>query len=379
MRINRYTTRTSVAILWLLIFAAQPPTRAAERPRGFFGRINNYFKRSNQDKTEEKKFDFSMIGGPHYSNDVKLGLGIVAAGLYRLDRSDLSIPPSNVSLYGDITTSGYYLMGLRGNTLLSGARYRIDYNNFFYSFPGYFWGIGYDNATYAPRSTYKRLQFDSKIDFMFRVAGNLYTGVSGSFSFVSGQDFTDISYLQGQNTFYRNAGAGIFLCYDSRDFIPNPWKGVYFVIEQRVFPNEGGRTFTRTEFVGSTYLMLWTGGVLAYELHGVFNSRKTPWTNLAMMGGSYRMRGYYEGRYRDRNLVETQLELRQRIYRRSGIAVWVGAGNIFSDFTRFNPVHTLPNYGIGYRWEFKKRVNVRFDYGIGKNESGFIFNINEAF
>ena len=36
--------------------------------------------------------------------------------------------------------------------------------------------------------------------------------------------------------------------------------------------------------------------------------------------------------------------------------------------------------GIGYRWEFKKNVNVRLDYGFGKNgQSGFIFNINEAF
>ena len=41
---------------------------------------------------------------------------------------------------------------------------------------------------------------------------------------------------------------------------------------------------------------------------------------------------------------------------------------------------TLPNYGIGYRWEFKNRVNVRLDYGFGKKgQSGFLFNINEAF
>ena len=30
--------------------------------------------------------------------------------------------------------------------------------------------------------------------------------------------------------------------------------------------------------------------------------------------------------------------------------------------------------------EFKKNVNVRLDYGFGKNgQSGFLFNINEAF
>ena len=29
--------------------------------------------------------------------------------------------------------------------------------------------------------------------------------------------------------------------------------------------------------------------------------------------------------------------------------------------------------------EFKKRVNVRLDLGFGKHQTGFIFNINEAF
>lgn len=51
--------------------------------------------------------------------------------------------------------------------------------------------------------------------------------------------------------------------------------------------------------------------------------------------------------------------------------------------TRFGAIRmsrVLPNFGVGYRWEFKKDVNVRLDYGFGKSgQSGFIFNINEAF
>jgi len=40
----------------------------------------------------------------------------------------------------------------------------------------------------------------------------------------------------------------------------------------------------------------------------------------------------------------------------------------------------LPSFGIGYRWEFKKNINIRLDYGRGRfNESNFIFAINEAF
>ena len=91
------------------------------------------------------------------------------------------------------------------------------------------------------------------------------------------------------------------------------------------------------------------------------------------------MRGYYDGQYRDRNLTEIQIELRQHIYNRHGVAVWVGAGNVYKNFKTFRWSHTLPNYGIGYRWEFKNRVNVRLDYGFGKGQSGFLFQINEAF
>ena len=90
------------------------------------------------------------------------------------------------------------------------------------------------------------------------------------------------------------------------------------------------------------------------------------------------MRGYYEGRYRDKHCLAAQVELRQHVWRRNGIVVWIGAGNVFHNSSTFN--HILPNYGIGYRWEFKKRVNVRLDFGMGKSgQSGFTFNINEAF
>ena len=80
-------------------------------------------------------------------------------------------------------------------------------------------------------------------------------------------------------------------------------------------------TFSRTELQVDAYHQVWKGGVMAYDLYGVFNYGNTPWTMLALMGGSTRMRGYYEGRYRDKQMIEIQAELRQKIYGRSGIAV----------------------------------------------------------
>lgn len=106
-----------------------------------FKKFLNYFNDANKEK-KNKKFDFSIIGGPHYSSDTKLGLGLVAAGLYRSDRNDTILPPSNVSLYGDISTVGFYLLGIRGTHLFPHDRYRLNYNLYFYSFPSLYWGTG---------------------------------------------------------------------------------------------------------------------------------------------------------------------------------------------------------------------------------------------
>ena len=351
------------------------------KKNGFFRRIYRYFEGANEDKTLTKKIDFSVIGGPHYSSDSKLGLGLVAAGLYRIDRNDLSIPPSNVSLFGDITTTGFYLLGVRGNNLFQGAKYRIDYTAYFFSFPGAFWGIGYENGAHAESASYKRLQNQVKADFLYRVGANMYLGGGASFNFIWGKDLSKPEYLNGQASKYINTGLGISFIYDSRDVITNAHRGAYAKIEQRFFPGFLGNkgAFYKTELFGDIYHEVWKGGVLAYDLHMEFNAGKVPWTMLALLGGSYRMRGYYEGQYRDKNMIETQLELRQKIYNRHGVAFWVGAGNVFPSFGGFRFRHTLPNYGLGYRWEFKNRVNVRLDYGFGKGQNAFIFNINEAF
>lgn len=350
---------------------------------GFFHKLYRYFADSNEDMTQVKKFDFSIIGGPHFSSDTKFGIGLVAAGLYRIDKNDLTISPSNVSLFGDVTTTGFFLLGLRGNTIFKSDKYRLEYNAYFFSMPSAFWGVGYvNNNNDMSETTYKRLQNQVKFDFLFKIAKNTYLGPNASFNYIEGKDFSDISYLEGQSTRYINTGVGASIMYDSRDFLTNASKGVYLKLDQRFFPGFMGnkRSFSRTEFFGDAYQRLWKGAILAYDLHALFNSSKTPWTMLALMGGSYRMRGYYEGRYRDNNMIETQLELRQKVWRRNGVAVWVGGGNVFSSFDKFKWSQTLPNYGIGYRWEFKNRVNVRLDYGFGKNgQSGFIFNINEAF
>lgn len=350
--------------------------------KSWVNRILDYFNDSNKNK-KHKRFDFSVIGGPHYASDTKFGLGLVAAGLYRTDPNDSILPPSNVSLYGDVSSVGFYMLGVRGNHIAPKGRYRIDYHLYFYSFPADFWGIGYEMGDNdANKSDMKRWQAQAEVSFLFRVADNFYIGPMASYDYVIGKHIERPELLQGMDQHTWNVGAGVSLVYDNRDNLTNPHRGIFLNINQMFRPGFMGNdyAFSTTAFRFDAYQRLGKGTVLAEDIRANLNFGNPSWGMMAELGGTHSMRGYYEGRYRDKHSLEATVELRQHVWKRNGIVVWVGAGTIFPKFSALRSKQILPNAGVGYRWEFKKNVNVRLDYGFGKSgQSGFLFNINEAF
>ena len=362
--------------------AEKVDTMALYAGKSWVNRILDYFNDSNKNK-KHKRFDFSVIGGPHYASDTKFGLGLVAAGLYRTDPNDSILPPSNVSLYGDVSSVGFYMLGVRGNHIAPKGRYRIDYHLYFYSFPSDFWGIGYEMGdSDANKSDMKRWQAQAEVSFLFRVADNFYIGPMASYDYVIGKHIERPELLQGMDQHTWNVGAGVSLVYDNRDNLTNPHRGIYLNINQMFRPGFMGNdyAFSTTAFRFDVYQRLGKGTILAEDIGANLNFGNPSWGMMAELGGTHSMRGYYEGRYRDKHSLEATVELRQHVWKRNGIVVWVGAGTIFPKFSALRSKQILPNAGVGYRWEFKKNVNVRLDYGFGKSgQSGFLFNINEAF
>lgn len=362
--------------------AEKVDTTTLHAGKSWVNRILDYFNDSNKNK-KHKRFDFSVIGGPHYASDTKFGLGLVAAGLYRTDPNDSILPPSNVSLYGDVSSVGFYMLGVRGNHIAPKGRYRIDYYLYFYSFPSDFWGIGYEMGDNdANKSDMKRWQAQAEVSFLFRVADNFYIGPMASYDYVIGKHIERPELLQGMDQHTWNVGAGVSLVYDNRDNLTNPHRGIFLNINQMFRPGFMGNdyAFSTTAFRFDAYQRLGKGTVLAEDIGANLNFGNPSWGMMAELGGTHSMRGYYEGRYRDKHSLEATVELRQHVWKRNGIVVWVGAGTIFPKFSALRSKQILPNAGVGYRWEFKKNVNVRLDYGFGKSgQSGFLFNINEAF
>ncbi|MCM1519005.1 MAG: outer membrane protein assembly factor [Pseudoflavonifractor sp.] len=356
-------------------------TTVVKKKENIIQRVINYFDDSNKEK-KNKKFDFSIIGGPYYSSETKFGLGLVAAGLYRHDKNDTLIAPSNVSVYGNVSTAGFYEVGIRGYHIFPHDRYRLNYDLSFASSRTKFWGIGYDEAihdSYETKYVERSVKFNA--EFMTRVGHSLYVGPSVKYVWARALDTQPVPVWDGLPKRTASYGIGFAVNYDTRDVPTNAKRGMLIRIDQRCFPRFMGNdyAFSSTELTAAWYGRIWKGGILATQLHGLLTYNNTPWTMMATVGGSRSMRGYYEGRFRDKGEIDLVIELRQHVWRRNSIVVWGGAGAVFDKPQNVRWRTILPNAGIGYRWEFKKDVNVRLDFGIGRHSTGFVFSINEAF
>ena len=375
-----------------------------KRP-GLIRRIIDYYSRSNVDRTFEKKIDWSIAPGPNYSSDVGFGIGFLLAGLYRLDRTDSVTAPSNISIYGNFTTEKFVLLRFSGDNIYNHNKQRLSYSGAFVYFPGAFYGVGYNAGKegYAQDLTTTMGAF--RISYCTSLVGRFYIGVSGGIDYsgakyknsgmadrmngiqadvesgkpVPGgkmgelynlwqegrydpakQDpFSNYIATTGDKPNAFNANVGLFAQYDTRDVTFNASKGIFIKAEAKWYPEWLGntrRTFGRFTLTFDFYQKLWKGAVLACDLYADATAGTPSWHMYAKMGGMERMRGYYEGRYRDKKLVETQIELRQKIYRRHGIVGWIGGGQVWGT-EKFRWGNTLCSFGCGYRFEFKNRMN----------------------
>ena len=358
----------------------QPDT--VKKKKGLINWVLDYLNNTNKNKNH-KKFDFSVLPGPHFSSDTGLGLGIIGMGLYRQDRRDTISQPSNVSIFGDITTKSSYTVGIFGTHVFPYDKGRIDYEIAANYFKEKFWGIGYEMGNNdANEGLMKRWKIGAKANFLWEVALNVFVGPSLTYDFADILEIDRPELLGGQDRHVWNIGVGFSLAYDSRDIMTRPTRGVYLNVTQLFRPKflGSGYAYATTDFRFNTYARLWEGAVIGGDLRGTLNFGNPSWATMSLLGNSSTMRGYYKGRYRDKHILQTQVELRQHIWHRNGVVIWGGLGTVFHKFSGIHAERLLPNWGIGYRWEFKKNGNVRLDYGFGKRGmQGFVFNINEAF
>jgi hemolysin activation/secretion protein len=129
------------------------------------------------------------------------------------------------------------------------------------------------------------------------------------------------------------------------------------------------------------YGTLFDNIVVAAQLYGVFNMGVTPFFDAASIGGKYLMRGFYEGRYRDDNMLALQTECRLPLWWRFGIVAFAGFAQVADRIEDFRFDNFKFAFGGGFRflWDTEQKLNIRLDIGFAEGKSGLYVTIGEAF
>jgi outer membrane translocation and assembly module TamA len=93
------------------------------------------------------------------------------------------------------------------------------------------------------------------------------------------------------------------------------------------------------------------------------------------------MRGYYEGRFRDKSMITVQGEYRVPLWSRFSLATFAGAGQVAEGPDAFALRDFKYSFGGGVRFALSRQegINVRCDVGLGEETSGVYLTIGEAF
>ncbi|RZS95295.1 BamA/TamA family outer membrane protein [Cecembia calidifontis] len=184
-----------------------------------------------------------------------------------------------------------------------------------------------------------------------------------------------------------NFGIGLGTVYDDRHNVLNVRKGNFAELAFLHYPI-GLSTFEFNTVVLDTRIFRPVGknNVLAWQLLGEFNSGDVPFNQLGLLGGDSMMRGYYLGRFRDKNLLASQLEFRMlplplNFTNRIGASVFASTGTVFPDFSNASIHKAVWAGGAGLKFLLfpKKDIYTRLDVAFTKEGNGFYLFIGEAF
>ncbi len=182
----------------------------------------------------------------------------------------------------------------------------------------------------------------------------------------------------------RNYGVGPLLVYDSRDDQLYPRSGFYMESSVQGFGKFLGGEFGywRLAVDLRKVYSLSENQVVAGNLYTEFTSGNVPFFAIPMLGGNKRMRGLFEGKFRDRHMWVLQGEYRWKFSQRWGIAAFSGVGDVHSDSEPLSFQNTKITYGLGGRFQLTKRkkLNLRLDLAHSQGEDWQIyFTFGEAF
>lgn len=337
---------------------------------------------SSETVDESKLIDWGVLPGPFVNPEQGFGIGVAAVGLYTPYDWQKNDPYSTLTVTSYGSTSGSYGLGVNNRTYLNSDKVRLLGEAWISHTPGYYWGIGAsaaENDSNKVQYEAQRLQINPKI--ALEVLPDTYLKFGWQWQSYREVKGVDGDILPSEMQDATASGVVLGFEYDTRDFEPNPMQGQFIDIEWIANRESVGSDSNYDNVITNIrHYQPWSDStIIAMEIYSQSIIGDAPWFDYAQLGDDQRMRGYYQGQYRDKHQLSTQIEARHSLSNRHGVVAWLGTGNVAPSYSELFESDWLPTVGVGYRFAFKARINVRVDLGVGKDSTGFYFQINEAF
>ncbi len=327
----------------------------------------------------------------YYSPETRWGFGaLVAANFETVKVPDTITKSSYAQTYFLYTVNDQYELGLSSRIYAAKNKF-IFHGKFNYTyFPEYYYGIETEDPE-SSKDTIEYNRISADLRFYWQVKRNLYAGFATRFSDIRNIDGGPSGHFsQDKPPGYQGCwllGFAPALTLETRDNFVYPRKGFYLEALYYVYPSfdESSYGFRNFRLDARKYFPLKITSdidAIAFQFIANVNNGNVPFKDMADIGGSNTMRGYYTGFYRYNNLYALQVELRTHIWWRLGVTAWLGAALTPEKWYTFFDHSLKPNAGLGLRimMNRKDRLNVRVDQGFGKKgQSGFYLDISEAF
>jgi len=325
-----------------------------------------------------------------YSPETTLAFGGAGNYYFKLGH-DSTTRTSYIQALGLYTLRNQTVLGLESVIFFHNEKYLLKTKASASYFPDRFWGLGNNSGNDFERYTIG--QFYLFPQLLRRTYKKLFLGASlemqNVFSFDYGKDIPpgqslfDVQNVNGRKGSFVSV-LGLVALWDGRDNTFSPSKGFYFSYALTDFTRAFGSGYN---FTGQTvdirkYFSVSKSQVLAFQFVLIANNGTVPVRSMANIGSNTIMRGYYEGRYTDNNLIAFQAEHRIHLVNRIGMVVFGGAGRVANqtpDIFTFSGLKPAIGTGLRYAIDKKEKLNFRFDVGVGQRSAGFYFYITEAF
>lgn len=334
---------------------------------------------------KEKKLKIIPLPALFYTPETRLGYGALTSGVFNLG-DKATTRNSNVQLLAAYTLNKQIILQSKHNIFTKNESYVFNGELSYYDFPILYYGIGNDTKKdFEEDLQYQVVEFRERV--LKQVKPHLFVGLQYRFT-----NLYDLSYEPEflvldepilEAGVGKSSGLGFAIAYDDRDNVLNATSGGFYNFSSFYYQEAFGSDFTYNRYT-LDLRRFWSindKSVLAAQIYGEFNTSRTPFREMAQLGGDMIMRGYYNGRYRDNQQVAIQTEYRRQVLSWLGITAFSAFGDVSDEFSNFDAGDFKWTAGAGLRFMVNKsdRLNIRVDYGFGESTSGFYFAFAEAF